>query len=71
LLSRRIKSDKSIYISCDSLDLKNQNLFDLVDELNKTYSYDTFFLDEIHFNSDWQQSIKNIYDFLDVKVIFS
>lgn len=71
LLSRRIKTPQSIYISCDSLDIKKENLFNLVDELQKNYGFITFFLDEIHFSEHWQQSLKNIYDFLDVKVIFS
>ncbi|MCK9273005.1 AAA family ATPase [Candidatus Gracilibacteria bacterium] len=71
LLSRRVKTDKSIYISCDLVGLKNVNLFNILDELQKNYGYTTFYLDEIHFNQDWQQSLKNIYDFLDVKVIFS
>lgn len=71
LLKERIKNDKSIYISCDTVELKNENLFSLIDELQKNYSYNTFFLDEIHFNQNWQWSLKNIYDFLDVKIIFS
>ncbi len=71
LLSRRVKTERSFYISCDSIFLKNANLFKLIDELQKNYSYDTFYLDEIHFNDDWQQSLKNIYDFLNVKIIFS
>ncbi len=71
LLSRRIKNPKSLYISCDSLDIKKESLFSLVDELQKNYGFDTFFLDEIHWSENWQQSLKNIYDFLDVKVVFS
>lgn len=71
LLSRRVKNDKSFYISCDTANLKNANLFNIVDELQKNYWYNIFYLDEIHFNNDWQQSLKNIYDFLDVKVVFS
>ncbi len=71
LLSRRAKKPKSIYISCDSLNLKNESLFNLLDELRKNFSYDTFFLDEIHYFANWQQELKNIYDFLDVKIVFS
>lgn len=71
LLSKRIKNDKSIYISCDSIDIKKESLFKIVDELKKNYSFNTFLLDEIHFNENWEQNLKNIYDFLDVKIIFS
>lgn len=71
LLSKR-KNDKNwIYISCDTLEFKNANLFGIIDELRKSYNYNTFYLDEIHYNSNWEQSLKNIYDFLDVKIIFS
>ena len=71
LLSRRIQSNNSFYISCDSMSIKNADLFHIIDELQKNYWYDTFYLDEIHFNKNWQQALKNIYDFLDVNIIFS
>lgn len=71
LLSKRKDNKNWIYISCDTLDFKNANLFEIVDELRKSYNYNTFYLDEIHYNSNWEQSLKNIYDFLDVKIIFS
>jgi predicted AAA+ superfamily ATPase len=51
--------------------LKNVNFFDLIKELYKAYKIDTFFLDELQFLENWQQILKNIYDFLDVKVVFS
>ena len=71
LLQNRIQTPNSIYISCDDLILKNVNFFDLIKELYKAYKIDTFFLDELQFLGNWQQILKNIYDFLDVKVVFS
>jgi uncharacterized protein len=71
LLKERIKTKDSIYISCDFIELKNISLFSLVEDLKKTYWYTTFYLDEIHFIDDWSWNLKNISDFLWVKVIFS
>ncbi len=71
LLQQREQAEKSIYISLDDLVLKNVNIFELIKEINKAYKIAVFYLDEIQFINDWQMILKNIYDFLDVKVIFS
>jgi predicted AAA+ superfamily ATPase len=39
--------------------------------LHQNYGYKIFFIDEIHFNKNYEQSIKNIFDFLKVKIIFT
>ena len=71
LLQERTKTDNSLYISGDDIILKNVNLFDIIKEINKAYNIKTFFLDEIQFIEDWANILKNIYDFLDVNIVFS
>ncbi len=71
LLQKRTKTPNSIYISCDDIVLKSVNFFNLVKEIRKAYNIKTFFIDELQFLEDWRNVLKNIYDFLDVKVIFS
>ncbi len=62
--------DEMIYISCDHPLLKNSSLFDFVD-----YFYSIggkyIFIDEIHEAKEFEQNLKSIYDFFDIKVIFS
>jgi len=60
----------SIYISMDALE-QTASLFELAKELAKNYGIKYIFLDEIHNHFGWQMEIKKIYDFLDVKVIFT
>ncbi len=71
VLFRQLASldENSIYISIDSVDF--ENLFELVKTLYETYGYKKYFLDEIHFYKDYEKDLKNIYDFLDVKVFFT
>ena len=71
LLNLRKNTQKSLYISCDLSFLNEVNFLDLVWELVKVYKIETLFLDEIHFLKNWSQILKNIYDFYDIKVIFS
>lgn len=67
---KRKNTPNSLYISCDFLD-KNANLFEIINDLNKTYNITTFYLDEIHFINQREKFLKNIYDILDVSIIFS
>lgn len=71
LLDERTNTPNGIYISCDNPWFAEYHLFDLVKELQKTYWYETFFLDEIQEITNRDQQLKNIYDFSDVKIIFS
>ena len=71
LLQQRIKINNSLYISCDDIILKTSNLFEIIKEINKAYNIETFFLDEIQFVEDWANILKNIYDFLDVNIVFT
>jgi uncharacterized protein len=59
----------SIYISLDTL--KDVDIFGLVKQLNEAYKIKVFLLDEVHFIKNIDEALKQIYDFLDVKVIFT
>ncbi len=71
LLSQRVENKNSIYISLDDIVLKNSNIFEIIKEIHKAYQISTFYLDEIQSIDNWQDVLKNIYDFLNIKIIFS
>ncbi len=62
--------DELLYISCDYPLLQDVSLFELVD-----YFYSLggkcIIIDEIHEAKDFEQHLKSIYDFFDIKIIFS
>jgi predicted AAA+ superfamily ATPase len=53
------------------LDTVKGDLFEIVKKINLELGRHIFLLDEIHFQSDFQEGLKKIYDFLDVKVVFT
>jgi len=59
----------SIYISLDTL--AGGDVFTLVEKLSADYGVTTFFLDEVHFCDKIDETLKKIYDFLDVKIVFT
>jgi hypothetical protein len=63
-----LRVENSFYISLDTVE---GNLFEIVRELNRRMEIETFLLDEIHFNDKYEESLKKIYDFLDVNIIFT
>ncbi len=71
LLQERNQKVDSLYISMDDLSLKNTDIFELIKEISKAYSIKTFYLDEIQFLNNWKNILKNIYDILDVKIVFT
>ena len=71
LLQKRVLEEKGLYISMDDLSLKNIYKFELIKEINKAYWITKFYLDEIQFLSDWENILKNAYDFLDIEIIFT
>ncbi len=72
ILLKQLSSDlkDSVYISTDILPYYT-DLFSLIKELNEKYRIKTFLIDEIHFNKEYTKYLKNIYDFLDVNIIFT
>ncbi len=71
LLSLRQKDLKWLYISLDRWFFSQVDIFELIKELYKTYWITTFYLDEIHYYTGREQTLKNIHDVLPVKIIFS
>lgn len=59
----------SIYISLDSIG--DVDLFAVIKKLSSDYGVKTFLLDEVHFFKNIDAVLKKIYDFLDVKIIFT
>ncbi len=68
--SQDFKSDEILYISCDHPFLANISLFELSSEFAK-YGGKYIFIDEVHEASGFEKELKSIYDFLDIKVLFS
>jgi predicted AAA+ superfamily ATPase len=64
------KSDEILYISCDHPRLADVSLFELVSEFVK-YGGKCILIDEVHEAKDFEQELKSVYDFLDIKVLFS
>ena len=62
--------EEKLYISCDHPIFYEVSLFDFVDYFSK-YGGEVIVIDEIHKIKDFQQQIKLIYDFLDIKIFFS
>jgi predicted AAA+ superfamily ATPase len=64
------KNDEKLYISCDQPMFYDVSLFDFCDEFSK-YGGKVIVIDEIHKAKDFEQNLKLVYDFLDIKVYFS
>lgn len=71
LLSQRSQYERSVYMTVDRLELRRIHLFDVVAEMSSSYEIQTFYIDEIHYLTDRQVHLKNIYDLLDVRIVFS
>ena len=59
----------SLYLSADSID--EIDLFETAKLLSEKYKVELLLVDEIHFLRNYQASLKKIYDFLDIKIIFT
>ena len=68
--SLKLQSDEILYISCDHPYLSNVSLFEFVSELVK-YGGKFILIDELHEANNFEQELKSIYDFLNIKVLFS
>lgn len=62
--------DDSFYLSLDTLE-RDADIFGLIKKLSEELKFKTFFLDEVHFNAECNRHLKNIFDFLSVKVVFT
>ena len=70
LKSLNMPFKETIYISCDHPAFSGVSLFDFLDEFNRKGGKIAF-IDEIHKAKEFQKHLKSVYDFLDVKVVFS
>lgn len=65
-----IPFEKKLYFSADSIALSNVRLYDIADTFSKSGGM-VLAIDEIHKYKNYEIDLKEIYDFLDLKVIFS
>ena len=65
-----ISDDKKLYFSVDSILTSNIKLFDIAEEF-ANIGGKVLVIDEIHKYKDFEIELKEIYDFLDLKVLFS
>jgi len=70
LKENNVDLSKKLYISADSIEISNISLFDLAKEFSMKGG-EVLVLDEIHKYPEFQRHLKQIYDFLDLKVLFS
>ena len=60
---------ESIYISVDSIE--EADLFELIKKLNRDFQIEFFLLDEVHFLKNIDEVLIKVYDFLNVRIIFT
>ncbi|MBN2895876.1 MAG: ATP-binding protein [Campylobacterales bacterium] len=65
-----LQPSAKLYISCDHAMFGGVSLFDFVDEFCKRGG-ELICIDEVHEASNFEQELKSIYDFLDIKVYFT
>ncbi len=70
LKSLKVDLKHKIYISLDNPLIGDTRLLDIVEELQKR-GVKTVVVDEIHYQRDFERDLKTIYDFFDIKLIFS
>lgn len=70
LKHQNIPLSQSLYLSCDHPILAGVSLFDLAQTFVQ-HGGKVLILDEVHDAPGFEQALKSIYDFLDVKVVFS
>jgi predicted AAA+ superfamily ATPase len=59
----------AFYLSVDSIE--NADLFEIAKTLSGKYKITYLLLDEIHYRRDYERELKKIYDFLNIRIIFS
>ena len=62
--------DKTLYFSADSIISSDAKLYDIAEEFSM-YGGEILAIDEIHKYKNFEIELKEIYDFLDIKVLFS
>lgn len=72
VLLRQMAVDRedALYVSADTLE-SGDDLWNLMRSLSTHYGFRTFLIDEVHFLEGAAALLKRVYDFLDVRVVFS
>jgi len=65
-----LEYDELLYLSCDYPPFQGVSLFDFVDYF-QSLGGKCIIIDEIHEAHNFEQHLKSIYDFFDIKIIFS
>ena len=65
-----LEHNDAFYLSADTLE-REDDAWDLIRKLNQHYGFRTFLLDEIHFLSNPTALLKQLYDFVDIRILFS
>lgn len=63
-------TDKALYITLDNPYMQSTSLIEFAKEFEQ-YGGEALFVDEVHKYDNWSTHIKNIYDSLDIRVVFS
>jgi predicted AAA+ superfamily ATPase len=61
---------KKLYFSADSITLANYSLYEIAEEFSRVGG-EVLAIDEIHKYKNFERELKEMYDFLDLKIIFS
>lgn len=64
-----VEKEGACYLSLDSLG--ELNLFETAKTLVEKYHFKTLLLDEIHYSKGFEGALKKIFDFLDVRIVFT
>ena len=70
LKSLDLENEKKLYFSVDSIITSNMKLFEIAEHFSNIGGK-VLVIDEIHKYKDFEIELKEIYDFLDIQVIFS
>jgi len=72
VLLRQLAASRAdaIYVSLDTA-TPETDLFDRIRTLRDRYGYRTFLLDEVHHLPEADRLLKQVYDFLDVRIVFT
>jgi uncharacterized protein len=62
-------ADNACYLSLDAVEI--EGLFQTIQALHEKYKYTLFLVDEIHHEKQYARELKKIYDFLNVRIVFS
>lgn len=65
-----LEQNDAFYLSADTLD-PGDDAWDLIRKLNLHYGFRTFLLDEVHFLPNSTALLKQLYDFTDLRILFS